>query len=81
MSRLVNATVVEPYVIEVTCADGRIGRVDVSAELYGEVFEPLNDPDFFMKGEFDPKQGTIAWPNGADFAPEFLAAAAFGVTA
>ena len=39
------------------------------SELDGEVFEPLRDPDYFARFTVDE---TLVWPNGADFAPEFL---------
>jgi hypothetical protein len=39
-------------------------------ELYGEIFEPLRDKNLF-KQVFLTRR-TIEWPNGADFAPEFL---------
>ena len=54
--------------------DGTDGEVDLRAELWGEVFEPLNDPAFFARLQVDAETGTIEWPNGADFAPEFLRA-------
>ncbi len=44
--------------------------VDVGQELKGEVFQPLKDPDYFALAAVEG--GTVAWPNGADFAPEFL---------
>jgi Protein of unknown function (DUF2442) len=47
--------------------------VDLSAELNGEVFIPLRSPAFFAQVRLNPETGTIEWPNGADFAPEFLA--------
>jgi hypothetical protein len=38
--------------------------------LYGEIFEPLKDKSLFQKVFVTSR--TIEWPNGADFAPEFL---------
>ena len=49
--------------------DGLSGVVDLSDVLGGEVFEPLKDPSYFSEFTVDE---TLVWPNGADFAPEFL---------
>ncbi|HEX6882860.1 MAG TPA: DUF2442 domain-containing protein [Planctomycetota bacterium] len=49
--------------------DGLAGELDLSAEIHGEVFEPLRDPAFFAGFVLDH---TLTWRNGADFAPEFL---------
>ena len=49
--------------------DGLSGETDLAAELEGEVFEPLRDPRYFARFVVDE---TLMWPNGADFAPEFL---------
>ena len=46
--------------------------IDLSAELYGEVFEPLQDTSFFSSVTINHDTATIEWSNGADFAPEFL---------
>ena len=43
--------------------DGLEGEVD------GEIFERLRDPAYFARFSVDD---TLTWPNGADFAPEFL---------
>ena len=60
------------YRLEVEFNDGMVKEVDLKDELYGEVFEPLKDMEFFRKVAVDAETNTIAWPNGADFAPEFL---------
>jgi hypothetical protein len=38
------------------------------------VFQPLLDPAEFARVRLEPECGTIVWPNGADLAPEALAA-------
>ena len=53
-------------------SDGAEGEVDLSPELHGEVFEPLKDVEYFCKFQVHPELRTLVWPNGADFAPEFL---------
>ena len=47
-------------------------RVNLRPELYGPIFEPLREPSYFAKAYVDPDSRTVAWPNGADFAPDFL---------
>jgi len=60
------------YELRIEFTDGTFKDVDLSGELYGEVFEPLRNPDLFKQVEVNEETGTIEWPNGADFAPEFL---------
>lgn len=72
MVRVVEATHVKDYVIRVRFADGVEGEVDLKDELYGEVFEPLKDPGLFKSVTVNSDWHTVSWPNGADFAPEFL---------
>lgn len=50
--------------------DGVNAEIDFSDWLTGSVFEPLKDPEYFAR--FFIEGGTIAWPNGADIAPETL---------
>lgn len=52
--------------------DGTCGEIDLGPELYGPMFEPLRDTAVFRAFCIDPEFHTLAWPNGADFAPEFL---------
>ena len=70
MEEVVNVKVIRPYVLEIDFSDGKHKQVDVQEELEGEIFELLEDPDYFALAVVDG--GTVAWPNGADFAPEFL---------
>jgi hypothetical protein len=72
MMRVVEARYLKDYVIWLRFADGAEGEVDFADELYGEVFEPLRNKEYFMSFIVSPDCHTIVWPNGADFAPEFL---------
>ncbi len=60
------------YRLRLEFDDGTTREVDLTNELHGEVFEPLKDLDLFRKVYVNPDTNTIEWPNGADFAPEFL---------
>lgn len=65
-----NAKYIRDYQIWLSFNDGTEGTVDLGLELYGEVFAPLKDKEFFRSFYLDGH--TISWSNGADFAPEFL---------
>lgn len=52
--------------------DGSEGIVDLVGELWGTVFEPVKDLTLFSQVKLDTELSTVAWPNGADLAPEFL---------
>jgi hypothetical protein len=67
-----NVEVVAPYTLEVHFRDGKCRRVDLSESLEGEVFRPLKDHKLFAQAFVDPVSQTVAWPNGADLAPEWL---------
>ena len=72
MVRLVEARYVRDYVIWLRFSDGLAGEVDLREELDGPVFEPLRQLTIFQSVRLNPELHTIVWPNGADFAPEFL---------
>lgn len=69
---LVEARPTTDYRVWLRFADGVSGEVDLAGELHGEVFDPLKDPATFRTLRADPELCTLAWPNGADLAPEFL---------
>ncbi|MBI5649523.1 MAG: DUF2442 domain-containing protein [Chloroflexi bacterium] len=64
--------VVGASALELTFDNGVCKRVNLRRELYGPIFEPLRDPAYFAKAYLDADSRTVAWPNGADFAPDFL---------
>ncbi|WP_037316498.1 DUF2442 domain-containing protein [Salegentibacter sp. Hel_I_6] len=68
--RIISADYLEDYKIKLKFNDGLEKRIDLEKELYGEIFEPLKNMDYFKN--FSLNHFTIEWPNGADFAPEFL---------
>ena len=70
--RVTEARYVREYIVFVRFQDGVEGEVDLRAQLYGEIFEPLKTMDYFRQFRVDPDLHTLVWPNGADFAPEFL---------
>jgi hypothetical protein len=67
---VIDAEYDEKYRLKLKFNNGAEGVVDLEEELYGEVFEPLKDLEEFRK--FKLTSRTIEWPNGADFAPEYL---------
>ncbi|MBK6768229.1 MAG: DUF2442 domain-containing protein [Ardenticatenales bacterium] len=62
------------YRIHIWFSDGTAKTVDFSGWLDGPIFEPLREPTYFRG--FFVDGGTVAWPNGADIAPETLYEAA-----
>jgi hypothetical protein len=60
--------VVGVYSLELKFNEGTRKRVNMRPMLWGEIFEPLGDPEYFAQARLD--EWTVEWPNGADFAPE-----------
>ncbi len=61
---------VEGYRVQLSFSDGTTAEVDLKDSLDGPIFEPLRDVKYFKS--FSIVGHTLAWSNGADFAPEYL---------
>lgn len=70
--RVLDARQVHDFVLRLKFSDGAEGELDLRDELDGPIFEPLRNIEFFKQFRIDPDLHTLVWPNGADFAPEFL---------
>lgn len=70
--RLIEARHVSEFTLRLRFGDGVDGEIDLRSELYGPVFEPLKNLEFFKAFSVHPEFHTLVWPNGADFSPEFL---------
>ena len=65
------------YKVAVTFNNGRTGIADLAEALGQGVFQPLMDLTQFSQLKVDDELNTIAWPNGADLAPEYVFFQAF----
>lgn len=72
LPRITQARYISGYTVWLRFADGTEGTVDLARELEGPVFQPLRDRETFAQVRLHPELHTLVWPNGADFAPEFL---------
>jgi hypothetical protein len=70
VSRIIAARVVADHVIEVQFADGFTGQLDFAPALWGPVFTPLQDSNYFRQVRLE--EDTFRWPNDADFCPDVL---------
>lgn len=57
-------------ILELTFADGLKAEIDVLDRLSGPVFERARTPQGFREAHI--AEGTVAWPGGADLAPDTL---------
>ena len=71
MPKIIFVEGLDNYTLSVRCDDGVSGTVSLASSLFGPVFEPLRDPEFFRQVAID-EYGAVYWPNGADLAPDAL---------
>lgn len=70
--RVTNFEIIGDYLVRVHFDDNAAQVIDLEPVLYGEMWGPLRDLDFFNQVRIDPIAHTLTWPNGADFDPETL---------
>ena len=58
-----------PYTLIVTFKDGTVRETTLKPEELTGVFEPMKDPEYFVRASVDPETRTVAWPNGVDLDP------------
>ena len=61
-----------PYALTIEFNDGLSRTINFQPVLLGELFGALRELSIFNAVKIDPEVHTLVWPNGADFAPEFL---------
>ena len=72
MPHITSFQVISGHRLTLQFDDGTHGAINLSADLTGPIFEELQDSETFKQAYLDPELRTVCWPNGADFAPEFL---------
>ena len=70
MPIVVKAEYIKGHELLLVFDNGVEKRIDLKDHLKGSVFAPLKDIEYFKRFFLDG--WTVAWPNGADLAPEFL---------
>jgi hypothetical protein len=69
---LTAVAVVRHGVLQLTFADGTTGEADVLDRMHGPVFARATTEAGFTEVFLDSESGTVAWPGGADLAPDTL---------
>lgn len=71
MPNVVAVSALADYALSVQFDDGASGTISLRDRLFGPVFEPLREVALFRQVYVD-EFGAIAWPNGADLAPDAI---------
>lgn len=73
MRRVIMATVLPNYHVEVTFDDNKRKKIDLSKMVLKEgLFSELRDPEYFKTMSVDHDLRTICWPNSIDVCPDLL---------
>jgi len=69
---VIDAIYVEGHKLKVRFETDETKLVDLAPHLDGPIFEPLKDVAYFRSFRVSRDIDTVAWPNDADFSPDFL---------
>ncbi len=69
---IVSVSPLDGHRLQVVFDDGVVCLVDLSEDLWGPMFEPLRDPEYFRQVRVEPEGHTVSWPNGVDIDPLVL---------
>jgi hypothetical protein len=72
LPRVTSVEPLEGFRLRLAFTDGLVREVDLSSDLWGQMAEPLQDPDYFRRVTLDTELGTVVWPNGYDLDPDVL---------
>jgi hypothetical protein len=71
VQKVIRVSALSGYRIHVEFDDGTADEIDLADRLFGPAFQPLRDESEFRKVTVD-EFGAVAWPCGADLAPDAL---------
>jgi hypothetical protein len=69
---VVEFEIIGDYTLRVKFDDSTEQIINFEPVLYGELWGPLRNLEFFNQVRLDSEAKTLVWPNGADFDPETL---------
>jgi hypothetical protein len=74
MIQVTKFDLIDDHRIHLFFSDGTDGEVDLAEEMVHRPFDVLSKPHVWKAAQLDV--GTVVWPDGIDFAPEYLYAKA-----
>jgi Protein of unknown function (DUF2442) len=72
LPRITSVEPLDGFRLRLVFTDGLVREVDLSDDLWGQMAEPLQNPEYFGRVRVDPELGTVVWPNGYDLDPDVL---------
>lgn len=64
--------IIAPYTLRIEFDDASEQIINFWPMLRGELYTPLRNVTVFNQVRLDEEEGTLVWPNGADFDPATL---------